>query len=39
MQALEAKGTVDFELAGHTATRPPEVCQGSTESDKLPGIN
>jgi len=34
IQSVEKSGTVDFELAGHDLSRPPEVCQGSDTTDR-----
>ena len=34
IHSVEQAGTVDFELAGHSCNRPPEVCQGSEEEDR-----
>ena len=34
MQEVEKTGMVDFELAGHTAVRPPAVCQGAESEDR-----
>lgn len=37
IQKLERSGSVDFELAGHSFERPPEVCQGAEQGDRLLG--
>ena len=34
LQAVEKRGVVDFELAGHQCSRPAEVCQGQEEDDR-----
>ena len=34
IHSVEKAGTVDFDLAGHSCTRPAAVCQGSEEEDR-----
>lgn len=34
---LEKQSIVDYELAGHSCTRPTTVCEGAEEGDRLRG--